>query len=168
MNGIRLAAAFLLLPGSILTGSEIPTISPREALEMTKTQGTYIVDVRSIAEYYLVGHPLDAFNIPLTFWNEKTQSFEPNENFVRDIQERFQKNDVLIFICRSGGRSLKAAGDGLQAGFSKVHSVKEGFEGEKDENGYRTIGGWKNSSLPYTYNIDPNLAHRFRQEKRPG
>jgi rhodanese-related sulfurtransferase len=162
MNGIRLAAAFLFFPGWILTGSEVPSISPLEALEMTKTAATYIVDVRSIAEYHLIGHPLDAVNIPLTFWSEKTQSFEPNENFVKDIRERFKTTDILIFICRSGGRSLRAAEEALQAGFSNVYSVKEGFEGEKDDKGYRTVGGWKNRGLPYTYEINPNLAYRFR------
>jgi len=162
MNGISLAAALLFLPAWVLTGAEVQSISPLEALEMAKTPGTYIVDVRSIAEYHLIGHPLDAVNIPLTFWNEKTQSFEPNENFVKDIQERFKMSDVLIFICRAGGRSLKAAEDSFQAGFSNVYSVKEGFEGEKDEKGFRTIGGWKNGGLPYTYEINPKLAYRFR------
>jgi rhodanese-related sulfurtransferase len=162
MNRISLIAAFLFLPGWILTGSDVPSISPLEALEMAKTAGTYVVDVRSIAEYHLIGHPIDAVNIPLTFWNEKTQSFEPNENFGKDIQERFKTTDVLIFICRAGGRSLKAAEEALQAGFSNVYSVKEGFEGEKDEKGYRTVGGWKNRGLPYTYEINPNLAYRFR------
>ena len=162
MNGISLAAALLFLPAWVLTGAEVQSISPLEALEMAKTPGTYIVDVRSIAEYHLIGHPLDAVNIPLTFWNEKTQSFEPNENFVKDIQERFKMSDVLIFICRAGGRSLKAAEDSFQAGFSNVYSVKEGFEGEKDEKGFRTTGGWKNGGLPYTYEINPKLAYRFR------
>jgi len=162
MGWISLAAAFLFLPGWFPSVQEVPSISPPEALEMTKTAGTYLVDVRSIAEYYLIGHPLDAVNIPLTFWNEKTQSLEPNDNFIKDIQERFKTTDVLIFICRSGGRSLKAAEEAFQAGFSKVYSVKEGFEGEKDANGLRTLGGWKNKGLPYTYEINPNLVYHFR------
>jgi len=65
---------------------------------------------------------------------------------------------------QSGGRSLKAAEDAFQAGFSKVHSVKEGFEGEKDENCYQTVGGWKNRGLPYTYDINPNLPYSFRKK----
>ena len=162
MNGICLAAALFLLPGSVPRNPEIQIISPLAASEMTKNPGTYIVDVRSIAEYYLVGHPVDAVNIPLTFWNEKAQSFESNGNFIKDIQERFKASDVLIFICRSGGRSLKAAGDVFQAGFPNVYSVNEGFEGEKDENGHRTVGGWKNKGLPYTYDINPNLSYHFR------
>jgi len=162
MNGIQLAAACLLFPTLILSGPGIQSLSPLEASEMSKTPGCYIVDVRSIAEYHLIGHPVDAVNIPLTFWNEKIQSFEPNGNFVKDIQGRFKTSDVLIFICRSGGRSLKAAEEAFQAGLAKVYSVREGFEGEKDENGYRTVGGWKNRGLPYTYDINPELAYNFR------
>jgi len=111
---------------------------------------------------------VDAFNIPLTFWDEKAQSFEPNGNFVQDIQERFQKSDSLIFICRSGGRSRRAAEEAFQAGFSKVYNVTEGFEGEKDENGHRTVGGWKNRGLPYTYDVNPKLAYRYREKRGAG
>jgi rhodanese-related sulfurtransferase len=157
-----LAAVFSLLPGSILSAPEIPAVSPPEALEMIKTPGTYLVDVRTIAEYYLIGHPADAVNIPFTFWNEKTQSFELNGSFAEDIRQRFKTSDMLIFICRSGGRSLKAAEEAFQAGFSTVCHVNEGFEGDKDENGYRTVGGWKNRGLPYTYEINPDLVYRFR------
>jgi rhodanese-related sulfurtransferase len=162
MKAISLAAALVLLPGWILSAQDIPALSPGEALEMAKNPGTYIIDVRSIAEYVLIGHPTDAFSIPLTFWNEKTQTFEKNGNFVQDIQERFRKSDALVFICRSGGRSLRAAGDAFQAGFAKVYSVNEGFEGEKDENGHRTVGGWKNRGLPYTHDVNPSLAYHYR------
>jgi rhodanese-related sulfurtransferase len=168
MRAICLAATLCLLPGCFLGAQDVGTLSPGEALEMSKNPGTHIIDVRSIAEYVLIGHPADAFNIPLTFWNEKIQTFELNEDFVQDIQDRFPKTDTLIFICRSGGRSQKAAGEAFQAGFPKVYSVTEGFEGEKDENGHRTVGGWKNRGLPYTYDVNPSLAYRYREKKGAG
>jgi rhodanese-related sulfurtransferase len=168
MNAIRLAAALFLFPGWMLGAPDIGALPPEEALAMVKNPGTHIIDVRSIAEYVLIGHPVDALNIPLTFWNEKAQSFETNGDFVQDIQERFGKSDTLIFICRSGGRSQKAAEAAFQAGFAKVYSVTEGFEGEKDENGHRTVGGWKNRGLPYTYDVNPNLAYRYREKKGAG
>lgn len=162
MRKIRLAAALIFLPWWILNAQEIRVLSPQEALEMAKNPGTHIVDVRSIAEYILIGHPVNAFNIPTAFWSEGAQSFEPNKNFIQDIQEQFKTTAVLIFICRSGGRSLKAAEQARKAGFSEVYSVNEGFEGEKDENGHRTVGGWKNRGLPYTYDVNPDLAYRHR------
>lgn len=162
MNGLHVIAAFLLLPAMVLGAPDIQSLAPAEAAEMAKTPGCYIVDVRSIAEYCLIGHPASAYCVPLTFWNEREGSFEPNGDFIKDIQQRFKSSDVLIFICRSGGRSLRAAEQAFQAGFAKVFSVKEGFEGEPDEHGYRTVGGWKNSGLSYTYQVNPDLAYRFR------
>jgi len=162
MKGIHIAAACFLFPAFLLGCPEIQSLSPSEASEMLKSPGCYLVDVRSIAEYCLVGHPVLAYCIPLTFWKERDQSFEPNGNFVRDVQGRFKTSDTLIFICRSGGRSLRAAQEALNAGFSSVYNIREGFEGEKDENGHRTVGGWKNSGLPYTYEVNPDLAYIFR------
>lgn len=161
MNGFHFTAACLLLPAMVLGAPDIQSLAPAEAAEMAKAPGCYIVDVRSVAEYCLIGHPVSAYNVPLTFWNERGRSFEPNANFIKDIEQRFKTSDVLIFICRSGGRSLRAAEQAFQAGFAKVYNVKEGFEGAEDDKGYRTVGGWKNSGQPYTYTVDPDLAYAF-------
>jgi hypothetical protein len=47
----------------------------------------------------------------------------------------------------------------LEAGFTHVINIKEGFEGKKDEQGLRTVNGWKNRHLPYTYRLNPELAY---------
>jgi rhodanese-related sulfurtransferase len=119
-----------------------------------------LIDVRSIAEYVFIGHPEMAYNIPLMFWSEKQQKLILNENFLTNIESRFKRDDILIFICRSGGRSLKTATMAKQSGFINVFSVKEGFEGQKDKKGYRSINGWKNSELPYTYQVKKELRYR--------
>jgi rhodanese-related sulfurtransferase len=144
-------------------GQEIESVTPARAFELAKEPRTYLVDVRSVAEYVLVGHPEIAPNVPLTFWSEDEAKFVVNPNFLEDLAARFEKEDRLIFICRSGDRSLRAAQMALKAGYGKVSHVSEGFEGDLDENGHRTVGGWKNS-LPYTYKVDPRLA--YRMEKR--
>jgi len=138
---------------------EVPSVTPQKAFDMAKQPATYIVDVRSVAEYYLIGHPETAVNIPLMFWSEAEAKFVPNDNFMSNLKARFKADDTLIFICRSGGRSLKAATAAKAAGFEKSFNLAEGFEGETDAKGYRTVGGWKNS-LPYTYKIDPALAYK--------
>jgi len=69
---------------------------------------------------------------------------------------------VLIFLCRSGGRSLNAAKKIVETGFTRVHNLTQGFEGKKDENGYRTIGGWKNSGVSYTYNLNKELVYNSK------
>jgi len=136
----------------------IKDISSIEALELLKEPNTYLIDVRSIAEYVFVGHPAMAHNIPLSFWDEKKQDFVTNEAFIEDVKSRFKMDDRLIFICRSGGRSLRAARMVQQAGFGLVFNIQLGFEGDKDERGYRIVNGWKNS-LDYTYELDEKLLY---------
>ena len=119
----------------------------------------HLVDVRSIAEYVFIGHPEMAHNIPLSFWDEKIQDFVSNETFVQDLKSRFKTDDRLIFICRSGGRSLRAARMAQKAGFERIFNITLGFEGEKNTEGYRVVNGWKNS-LPYTYDLDGRRIYR--------
>ena len=58
-------------------------------------------------------------------------------------------------------RSLRAAEMAKHAGFIKIYSINEGFEGEKDERGHRTVNGWKNRGLPYTYDLEMELIYKF-------
>jgi hypothetical protein len=50
-----------------------------------------------------------------------------------------------------------------KAGFTKVHNIIDGFEGDKVEDpesvfhGQRVRNGWKNSA-PWTYKLDHNLV----------
>lgn len=153
-----IAAAGLALAVPAL-GQEIVEVSPARAHELVQASQAYLVDVRSVAEYVLVGHPETAYNIPVTFWDEATGGFVLNPDFLEDLEARFGKRDGLIFICRSGDRSLKAAQMAQAAGYVALYHVTEGFEGDLDDKGYRTVGGWKNR-LPYTYKIDPRLDYR--------
>ena len=143
-----------------LPGQTIENVGPQRALELTAAPRTYLVDVRSAAEYVFVGHPPKAYNIPLSFWSESEQNLVPNDHFVQDLQVRFKNDDTLIFMCRSGGRSLRASQAAQAAGFKKVINVTDGFEGRKDDQGRFTIGGWKPAGLPYTYDVDPALAYK--------
>jgi rhodanese-related sulfurtransferase len=150
---------FAFLSGPLLCQG-VKEISPPEAFELVNDDDTYLIDVRTIAEYVFVGHPADAHSLPLLFWDEGGQTQVPNKDFLRDLTSRFKKEDTLVFICRSANRSLEAARMALGAGFQKVFNVEEGFEGKKDEKGYRTIGGWKNRGLPYTYELNEKFTYR--------
>ncbi len=46
-----------------------------------------------------------------------------------------------------------------KAGYTNVDSVYEGFEGDKNKEGVRTVNGWKNASLPWDYKIDQQRAY---------
>jgi len=57
---------------------------------------------------------------------------------------------LVMFICRSGARSDKAASLAREAGYSAAYNVLEGFEGDKDANGHRgKTGGWRQAGLPW-------------------
>lgn len=49
-------------------------------------------------------------------------------------------------------------------GFSQVYSMTDGFEGGKleegDSRGVRAVNGWRNSGLPWSSEIDPDVAWR--------
>jgi len=141
---------------------DIPALSSREAFQTLDKSDTYLIDVRTISEYVYVGHPVMAYSVPIGFWDEEGIREIPNANFEEDLKARFKVGDRLIFICRSGRRSLVAAGRAVEAGFKDSFNVKEGFEGGKDSRGLRTVDGWKNEGLPYTYTIDQRLMYKFR------
>ena len=66
-------------------------------------------------------------------------------------------------MCRSGKRSAKAADMLADAGYTKVYSVVDGYEGDKakdgPDKGKRTVNGWKNSGLPWTYSLDKDYMY---------
>jgi len=154
----------ILLSGLVLTGSGIfgqggRDISAGEAYSRLSQPATYLVDVRTVAEYVYVGHPEAAFNVPLVFWEESKMQTVANVNFVDDMLARFQPSDTLILIDRNGKRSSLAVRMLGRAGFLDLFTVREGFEGVKDPQGLRTLNGWKNEGLPFTYLLDPELVY---------
>jgi rhodanese-related sulfurtransferase len=154
----------LVWAGCLLGLAEsVQNVSSEEAFEMVKQPNTYLIDVRSVAEYVFVGHPEMAYNTPLMFWNEEQASMERNPEFLEDLRQRFKKTDRLIFLCRSGGRSAQAARMAQASGFNDVYNVERGFEGEKNRDGYRTVNGWKNSGLPYTYAMKRGFSYTKRK-----
>lgn len=151
-------------------------LTPKQAFEMKQREGNKVAffDVRTRYEAMYVGMatPVDAL-IPfvehqelMQEWDDKRHMYklEPFQDFLPEVERRLaqlglQGKDVpIILICRSGDRSSKAA-DRLQAaGYTRVYSVAEGFEGDaaKDgpQAGQRIVNGWKNAGLPWTYKLD--------------
>jgi rhodanese-related sulfurtransferase len=88
-----------------------------------------------------------------------------NPNFVKDVQKRFAKDDIILVTCRSGQRSAASVDLLAKAGFAKVYSITDGFEGEKIKDpqspnkGKRMKDGWKMSNLPWTYDLDVDLIY---------
>ena len=70
------------------------------------------------------------------------------------IREALAKTDVVVLICRSGDRSSRAADRLAQDGYTRVYSVVDGFEGDLSKDGRRSVNGWRNANLPWSYKLD--------------
>ena len=143
-------------------------VTPTEAFKMLteNPEDTFLIDVRSMAEYELVGHPFMAYNIPYMFWTSK--GMKTNPDFTKDVAEKFKKTDKLIVICRSGKRSCRATNKLVKAGFKRVYNMLDGFEGDKvktlsspDFGHRRKINGWQHDKLPYTYSLNKKFTYKL-------
>ena len=110
-----------------------------EAYDMLNTvPDTYLIDVRTRAEYQFVGHPINAYLFPYMLmtqeFGKKDEEYGyrfnvKNKSFIEEISKVFKKTDNLLIICRDGVRSTQAAKDLVNAGFKNVFNVEDGFEG---------------------------------------
>lgn len=146
-------------------------VNAREAYEMWKANPDKItiIDVRTPEEYVFIGHAPMAINIPLQVWNSKFDTdkkdvvLDENARFVTDIQKRYEPENTLMIMCRSGHRSAKGVEVLAKAGFKNVYNVIDGFEGDKVKDsesyfdGKRMRNGWKNSGNPWTFDLDLGL-----------
>jgi rhodanese-related sulfurtransferase len=124
-------------------------LTPQEAWAKLE-QGAILVDVRTEGEWAHIGIPdtKATDNDPL-FIQWTFPGGIPNPDFITDLLQQAPEDSgtELVFLCRSGARSISAAIAATQAGFTS-YNVLEGFEGEPDRYGERTVNGWKNRGLP--------------------
>ena len=166
----RQIVAIVMLTLMVFAGNAFAynDVIPSEAADMVTNEGAFILDVRTPQEWNWVGHPgenkLDepegtylegyVLNVAYMVYHEgysKGDVLIVNTQFVKDVERLLNKDVAIITMCRSGKRSVMAA-DALEAaGFINVYNMTTGFEGGKDDAGYRTINGWKVDGLPYNY-----------------
>ena len=110
-----------------------------------------LVDVRTRAEWSFVGMPdLTAVGrqvVPVE-WSTFPDG-AVNRTFLEELRARVPEDATVLFLCRSGGRSVAAATTASRAGYAHAYNVLDGFEGEHDAAGHRAVNGWKNSDLPW-------------------
>jgi len=146
-------------------------VTSKEAYEMWKAEPERIkiIDVRSPEEYWMIGHAEMARNIPLAFikytWDLKRDEYlaELNQGFLSAVKNVYSPTDTILVTCRSGERSAVAINMLANAGFVNVYNIIDGFEGDKVNDpesvyhGKRMKNGWKNSGLPWTYDVNMDL-----------
>ncbi|MEI2636402.1 MAG: rhodanese-like domain-containing protein [Methylotenera sp.] len=123
-------------------------LTPLEAYEvLQKTPHAKLVDVRTTAELELVGKIPGATHIEWAFY----PGMVANPDFAAHLEMQVDKEALVIFICRTGGRSHNAAATAAKLGFTEAYNMLEGFEGDVNEKKQRTlINGWKKAGLPWT------------------
>ena len=126
-------------------------VTPREAYELVRHDPhVKLIDVRTSAERDWVGKVvLPEGQHGAVQWSTYPGGV-PNPDFMAQLAALAGKDDVLLFLCRSGVRSRHAAALATQHGYAHCYDILEGFEGDKDASGHRkTVGGWCKAGLPW-------------------
>jgi rhodanese-related sulfurtransferase len=120
---------------------------PAEAFALLQqAPGAKLVDVRSRAEWDWVGRIPGAIEIE---W-QTYPGMRTNPDFLSYLESQVDTEALVMFLCRSGGRSHQAAATATQSGYPDCYNILEGFEGDKDATGHRGAkGGWKAAGLPW-------------------
>jgi rhodanese-related sulfurtransferase len=144
---------------------------PKQAHQFVKAQKGKVlfVDVRTRAEAQFLGMadgvdalvPYVEFQEFMTDWDESRAFYrlEPFNDFVPEMERRLKekgltKDDPVVLMCRAGERSSRAADLLNDSGYKRVYIVVYGYEGELSDKGRRNVNGWKNSGLPWSYELD--------------
>ncbi|RHA37798.1 rhodanese-like domain-containing protein [Cellulomonas rhizosphaerae] len=128
-------------------------LTPQQAWELLASdESALLVDVRTDGEWRTIGVP------DLTSLHDRTSFIEwvtpagPNPSFLDQLAESgLEPGDErpVIFLCRSGGRSVAAAHAATAAGFGPSYNVLHGFEGDVGADGQRGHEGWQADGLPW-------------------
>lgn len=144
------------------TGADasVGEVDPVEAWSILRDNPrAVLIDVRTRAEWGFVGVPdLNGLpNPPLFVEWASFPDMSRNPRFVAEVEDAIGSDapDTYLFLCRSGVRSLHAAHAVASvlasAGVSATClNVREGFEGDLDEQGQRgSHSGWKARGLAW-------------------
>lgn len=138
-------------------------ITAEEAKRLIDQQGYALLDVRSMPEYG-AEHAAGALNVP--YLHRAPQGMIPNPDFSRIVQALFpDKSAMLITSCQMGGRSIRAASELMNLGYTNVIDLRGGFGSERDEAGNVVVKGWKDSGFPVETGETPGRSYREIQQK---
>jgi rhodanese-related sulfurtransferase len=151
--------------GRYLMAADVPTFIQAQG----GASKVLFLDVRTRAEAMYVGMVtgIDAL-VPfveheelMTDWDTQRGMYrlQPLQDFVPEVNRRLAqkglaKTDTVVLICRSGDRSSRGANRLADDGYMQVWSVDDGFEGDMGKDGRRSVNGWKNAGLPWSYKLE--------------
>ncbi len=120
---------------------------------LNRDAAAVLVDVRTVPEWEFVGVP-DLGSIgkqtALVQW-QIYRGPSPNPEFFAGLEAAdIAKDATVLFLCRSGARSMSAAIAATAAGYPTCYNIAGGFEGPPDGEGHRgLVDGWKARGLPW-------------------
>lgn len=134
-------------------------------LLLTRPDDVVLIDIRGRAEVMFAGQPERVdLHVPyaelVAASMQNGQQWKRNPTFIAEVEASLQQRNVekdrpLLLLCRSGLRSAIAADALTAAGFTRVYTVIDGFEGEVGASGRRDLNGWKNAGAPWRANPVP-------------
>jgi rhodanese-related sulfurtransferase len=128
---------------------------------LTDNAQAVLVDVRTDAEWRFVGVPdLSSLGRDVIYIEWNKSNGQHNDKFLDELQDKLpsaksgsgQSDDAerpVVFLCRSGNRSIGAAEVATAAGITPSYNVLDGFEGQLDNQGHRGDSGWRAVGLPW-------------------
>ncbi|MCW4351842.1 rhodanese-like domain-containing protein [Hoyosella sp. YIM 151337] len=128
-------------------------LTPEQAWELLRDNPqAVLVDVRTQAEWNYVGVP-DISSLGkrtvLVEWL-KFPSGARNADFLHELTAAgITPEQPIVFICRSGQRSIGSAQLATSAGLGPSYNMLDGFEGALDEDGHRGKAGWRALGFPW-------------------
>jgi rhodanese-related sulfurtransferase len=135
-------------------------ITPEEAWKLlSDNPEAVLVDCRTDAEWRFVGvADITDLGRDVVYVQWSGVNGKRNEQFVDELIEagvtpgegpHASRGRPVVFLCRSGNRSVGAAEAATAAGIAPSFNVLDGFEGHLDDEGHRGGSGWRAVGLPW-------------------
>ena len=128
-------------------------ITPEESWKLlSENPDAVLVDCRTDAEWRWVGVPdLSSLGRDVVFVEWNRSNGQHNDDIVAELNAPgvTAGERPVVFICRSGNRSIPAAETATAAGIAPSYNMLDGFEGQLDADGHRGSNGWRALGLPW-------------------
>ena len=120
-------------------------VFPELAWRWVQSGEAVLIDVRTDAEREWVGFVPGVMAIAWKQW----PGMALNVTFEDSLRAADLGGQKVVFLCRSGVRSIAAAKQAAAMGL-EAYNILEGFEGDADTDGHRgNKGGWRRRGLPW-------------------
>ena len=140
-----------------LSSGGLELVWQRSGGEGARAVGAVAVDHRACVDHHrlarfdhAIGWPRVRLCAVRARRDDRLEGGRAGTQFVEELGRRVPKDKVVMFLCRSGGRSHETAALAKRAGYA-AFNVLEGFEGDRDPQGHRnSVGGWRAAGLPWS------------------